>query len=61
MGGAAPATAEWSSELAPDRLRAAHERSPPGAGAPSQPFFDVWEKNVPISGRSAVPAQSGHL
>ena len=61
MGGAAPAAAEWSSEPAPDRLRHRHERSPPGAEVPSQPFFDVWEKNVPISGRSSVPPQSGHL
>lgn len=26
-----------------------------------QAFLDVWEKNVPISGRSALPPQPGHL
>ncbi len=38
-----------------------HERFPPGSMVPSQPFLDVWEKNVPISGRSALPPQPGHL
>jgi hypothetical protein len=61
MGGAEPAAAEWSSERAPDRLRIAMSVPLQGSRVPSQPFFDVWEKNVPISGRSAVPPQSGHL
>lgn len=28
---------------------------------PLQAFLDVWEKNVPISGFSCLPPQSGHL
>ncbi len=34
---------------------------PPDSLVPFQAFLDVWEKNVPISGRSALPPQPGHL
>src|SRR5713101_2627647 len=34
-----------------------HQLFPPGSLVPFQAFLDVWEKNVPISGRSALPPQ----
>ena len=44
------------------RLRAAISLSPPPCLlVPSQAFLDVWEKNVPMSGFSALPPQPGHL
>src|SRR5260370_12505710 len=38
-----------------------HQPFPPCSLVPSQAFLDVWEKNLPMSGFSALPPQPAHL